>query len=182
VLEADGQLVRRAQSGDVEAFTEIFRRYHPVVHRFARGMTCCPAAAEDVSQEAFLAVLRDLERYDPHRASFTTYLFGIVRNLSRERSRKDWRFAALDALDRPDEHEIYVDDPSAALEAFELASHLRRGLRQLPHRYRAVIVLCDLHGLSYANAAAVVGVSPSAVRSRLYRGRQLLRHRLGRIL
>jgi RNA polymerase sigma-70 factor (ECF subfamily) len=182
VLERDGELVQRAASGDAEAFTEIFQRYQPVVRRLARGMTRCPAAAEDLSQEVFVTILCDLARYDPSRATFTTYLYGIVRNLSRERLRKEWRFSHLDILSRGGVHPMHVDNPSDALEDLELTLHLRRGLRNLPQRHRQLIVLCDLHGFSYAEAAHVVGISTSTVRSRLHRARQLLRARLAPLL
>lgn len=182
VLDADGDLVQRAASGDLDAFTEIFRRYHHVVQRFARTMTGCPAAAEDVSQEVFVAVFRDLARYEPNRAAFTTYLYGIVRNLSRERIRKEGRFSPLDELGRDSAHAIYCNDPCDALEGFELAAQVRRTLATLPPRYRELIVLCDLHGLSYAKAALVARIPTSSVRSRLHRGRQLLRRRLARAI
>ncbi len=180
MLDADGDLAQRAASGDPDAVTEIFRRYQHVVHRFARAMTRCPAVAEDVSQEVFVAVLCDLARYDPSRATLTTYLYGIVRNLSRQWIRNERRFSPLDALGPDSTLATYVNDPADAMEGSELASQVRRGLSQLPRPYREVVLLCDLHGFSYADTAVVAGISTSAVRSRLHRGRQLLRQRLAR--
>jgi RNA polymerase sigma-70 factor (ECF subfamily) len=181
VLDSDGDLVQRAASGDLDAFTELFRRYRHVVYRFARAMTGCPAAAEDISQEVFVAVFRDLAKYDPDRATFTTYLYGIVRNLSRERLRKERRFFPLDVIGSSSAHAAYVDDPSDALEGVEIAFQVRRALQKLPPRYREPILLCDLHGFSYADAAVVIRISTSTVRSRLHRARQLLRQRLARV-
>ena len=181
VRDSDGDLVQRAASGELDAFTEIFYRYQHVVFRFARAMTGCPAAAEDISQEVFIAVFRDLAKYDPDRATFTTYLYGIVRNLSRERLRKERRFFPLDVISRSGGCAAYVDDPSDALEGLELASQVRRALHKLPPRYRELILLCDLHGISYADAAVVIRISTSTVRSRLHRARQLLRQRLTRV-
>ena len=182
MTEPDGELVQRAASGDANAFAEIFRRYQHVVHRFARAMTRCPIAAQDVSQDVFVTVLRDLTRYDPSRATFTSYLYGIVRNLSRERIRKERRFSPLEVLPPGSTHAIYLDDPCDALEGFELTAQVRQALRKLPRPCREVIVLCDLHGFSYADAAVVAGISTAAVRSRLHRGRRLLRLRLTRVL
>ena len=182
MIEPDGELVQRAASGDVNAFTEIFQRYQRIVTRFARVMTGCPVAAEDLAQEVFVAVLRDLARYDSSRATFTTYLYGITRNLSRERLRKEWRFSPLDVLTLDAEQTVYVSDPSDVLEALQLTSHLREALRKLAPQYREVIVLCDLQGFSYADAAVIVGISTAALRSRLHRARQLLRLRLARVL
>lgn len=177
----DADLLQRAASGDADAFGLIYRRYQHVVYRFGRAMTNCPSAAEDMTQEAFVALYADLSRYDPARASFSTYLYGIVRNLSRERLRRERRFLSLDSLGGASEPATDRHDPIGAFEEAEQAAHVRQALAKLPARYRELIVLCDLHGLSYADAADVVQLSIAAVRSRLHRGRQLLRRRLVRL-
>jgi RNA polymerase sigma-70 factor (ECF subfamily) len=177
----DRELLQRAASGDREAFGLIYGRYQDVVYRFGRSMTGCPTAAEDITQEVFVALFRDLARYDAGRASFTTYLYGIVRNLSRERLRRERRFLSLDIFRSPARRFTYVADPGDALDEAELATQVRVALQALPTRYRELIVLCDLHNLSYADAAAVVHISVAAVRSRLHRGRLLLRTRFARM-
>ena len=177
----DPALLGRAVAGDQDAFAEIYQRYHQVVYRFGCAMTGSEPAAEDITQEAFVALFRELSRYDPNRAAFTTYLYGIVRNLSRERLRRERRFLSLDVLGSRIEAASYTPDPSGAMADAELASQVRRTLGQLPARYRELIVLCDLHGLSYADTAVVVNISIAAVRSRLHRGRQILRRQLTRI-
>ena len=176
----DARTLARAAAGDPDAFAEIYRQYQHVVYRFGCAMTASESAAEDIAQETFVALFRDLARYDATRASFTTYLYGIVRNLSRERLRRDRRFLSLDALSAK-QRRAGGGDPSRALEGAELASQVRKALRKLPTRYRELIVLCDLHGMSYADAAAIADISTAAVRSRLHRGRQLLRRQLSRV-
>ena len=114
-------------------------------------------------------------RYDAGRAALPTFLYGVARNLLRARLRSERRLESLDALDaeRP---ELVRDD--AALERLagaRDAEMLRVALAALPSRYRELIILCDLHGLSYESAAEVVGASVPAVRSRLHRGRARLR-------
>jgi RNA polymerase sigma-70 factor, ECF subfamily len=174
-------VLTRAAAGDPEAFAEIYRQYQHVVYRFGYAMTGSPSTAEDIAQETFVALFRELARYDPERASFTTYLYGIVRNLSRERLRKERRFLSLEALNPVQRRAPEDADPSRALQDAELAEQVRRALRKLPARYRELIVLCDLHGMSYADAASITGISTAAVRSRLHRGRQLLRRQLSRV-
>jgi RNA polymerase sigma factor (sigma-70 family) len=176
----DRDLLTRAAAGDRDAFGEIYRRHHHIVYRFSRAMTGCPTAAEDITQEAFVAVFADLARYDAARSSFTTYLYGIVRNLSRERLRLERRFFSLEVLSARSERATYRDDPGDLLEGAEVAAQIRHALQRLPPRYRELILLCDVHGLSYTDAAAVIRVSTAAVRSRLHRGRYLLRRRLAR--
>jgi RNA polymerase sigma-70 factor, ECF subfamily len=178
---AERARLQRAVDGDADAFADIYRQYQNIVYRFGCAMTGSEAAAEDITQETFVALFRDLARYDPARASFTTYLYGIVRNLSRERLRRDRRFLSLDVLGAGSARTSYVSDPSASLEGAELAAQVRQALRRLPARYRELIVLCDLHGMSYADAGVVAEISIPAVRSRLHRGRQLLRRQLVRV-
>ena len=176
----DPTVFDRALAGDPEALTRIYRDHHQAVYRFARSMTGNPVAAEDITQETFVVLFADLARYDRERASVTTYLYGIVRNLSRDRLRRERRFLAMDELSPWSDRTAYVHDPSEALEDAEVAARVRAAFMRLPVRYREVMVLCDLHGLSYAEAASVTQLSTAAVRSRLHRGRQLLRQRLTR--
>jgi RNA polymerase sigma-70 factor (ECF subfamily) len=176
----DYDLLRQAAGGEREAFELVYRRHHQAVYRFARAMTGRPDVAEDVTQEVFIALLKELPRYDPARAGFTTYLYGIARNLSRDQWRRAQRRIWLETigLDR----RRTADDPFHLLEGAQAAAQVRRALRALPLRYREVIILCDLHDLAYAEAALVVRSSVSAVRARLHRARHLLRQKLGRLL
>lgn len=176
----DSLLLERAAAGDAEAFGALYGRYQHVIYRFARAMTGSADAAEDITQEVFVALLDDAGRYDAARATFSTYLYGIVRNLSRARLRRDRRRLSVETIGlvRPD---VVSHDPSITIEWEELVASMRRALARLPSRYRELIVLCDLHGLSYQEAAVVVNASVGAVRSRLHRGRQLLKLRLTRV-
>jgi RNA polymerase sigma-70 factor (ECF subfamily) len=173
-------LLRRAAGGERQAFELVYRRYQQVVYRFARAMTDRPDTAEDVTQEVFIALIRELPRYDPARAEFTTYLYGIARNLSRDQWRRAQRRLTLESIGL--ERHRTTDDPFQLLERAQAVAQVHRALRALPLRYREVIILCDLHGLAYAEAALVVQSSVGAVRARLHRARHLLRRKLGRLL
>src|SRR5215510_6716365 len=99
---SDADLIRRAMTGQREAFAEIYRRYHTAVYRFARMMSGSRAIAEDVTQETFTSLLRDLPRYAPERAALPTYLYGVARNLTRTRLRRERRFVGLDLIEDDD--------------------------------------------------------------------------------
>jgi RNA polymerase sigma-70 factor, ECF subfamily len=176
----DYELLRRAADGERQAFELVYHRYQQVVYRFARAMTGRPDVAEDVTQEVFIAVIKELPRYDPARAGFTTYLYGIARNLSRDRWRRTQRRLALEAIGL--ERRGTTDTPFDLMERTQVATQVHRALRALPLRYREVIILCDLHGLQYAEAALVVRTSVGGVRARLHRARHQLRQRLSRLL
>lgn len=172
----DAELVRRAQGGERDAFALLYRRHQAVLYRFAYAMTNSATLADDVVQDVFLALMRDLGRYVPERAPLRTYLFGVARNVARNKSRSVWRLLSLDYANEASGS----DDPEAALSTSEDTRNLRRCLGALPARYREVIVLCDLQELDYADAATVLAVPVGTVRSRLHRGRQMLLERLRR--
>jgi RNA polymerase sigma-70 factor (ECF subfamily) len=177
-VAADADLVRRATVGDGDAFGAIFERYHQVVYRFARAMTGSREAAEDVTQEVFVVLIRDLRRYRPEQASLSTYLYGIARNVSRDRLRRERRllsFVLRAATHTGDAHPL---DPLERVVATEIGAEVRRALARIPVKYREVVILCDVHDLAYAEAGAALGLSTAAVRSRLHRGRKLLRKQL----
>ena len=177
----DVALLAEAGRGDLEAFGTLYRRHQQRVYRFARAMTGSNDAAEDITQEVFVVLLTDGGRFDPARAAFTTYVYGIVRNLSRHRMRKTRTGPSLDELMRDGRDVEPDDDPARLVEGAELAAVVRRALASLPSRHRELIVLCDLHDLSYEEAATVVRASVGAVRSRLHKGGQLLRLNLARV-
>jgi RNA polymerase sigma-70 factor, ECF subfamily len=174
--EPDDELVRRARTGEREAFAEIYRRYHAVVYRFARMMSGSPAIGEDVTQETFTVFLRELHRYEPKCSRISTYLYGVARNLARSALRRNRRFVRLDITE--DQEPIASSDPENALERSEERDQLRRVIAQLPSCYREVVILCAIHGLPYADVAAILGTPVGTVRSRLNRGRGIIAKRL----
>jgi RNA polymerase sigma-70 factor (ECF subfamily) len=176
---SDIELMQRTAAGDRDAFETLYRTHHATVYRFARLMTGSTTIAEDIVQEVFLALMRDASRYDPARASLTTYLYGSARPHTRRRLLRDRFLVRLD-----DQADLCLPTASATA-ADDLirqrdVQHLRRAIVRLPARYREVIVLCDLQDISYADAAQALGCAIGTVRSRLHRARHLLADRLQR--
>ena len=175
---ADAILLTRARKGDVEALSQLYRRHHALVFRFARAMTGSMEAAADIVQDVFVALAAGLNRYDASRAALSTYLHAMARNHSRNWLRRQRRYRIEQVHDMSE-----CDSPTAErqIQRRELAALVRRALRSVPPRHREVLVLCDLQDLSYAEAAVVLNISVAAVRSRLHRGRHLLRVHFERI-
>lgn len=175
----DEELVREIASGNAEALSELYRRHQGVVFRFALQMCGDSGIADDMVQDTFLVLTRAASRYRPHGAKFSTYLYGIVRNLTRRRLRNDYRFAGR-GLRRAIAHAPPVE--TVIVEADTRRQNIQRvreAVLSLPSRYREVIVLCDLHGRDYTTAADIVGCPVGTIRSRLNRARRLLGEKLG---
>jgi RNA polymerase sigma-70 factor (ECF subfamily) len=170
-------LVERAQSGSVEAFEALIAGHLATVRRFARAFTRDDHDADDLAQEALLKAYRSVRQYRPG-AAFSTWLYAIVRNafldasrsrLGRERHRAEPLARAADATD---------DDaiaPDARLQGEDDRRRVWDGLRRLPIEFRTALVLCDIEGLSYEEAAEVERIPIGTVRSRVWRGRTQLR-------
>jgi RNA polymerase sigma-70 factor (ECF subfamily) len=173
---SDAELIQHAIAGQREAFAEIYRRHHTIVYRFARMMSGSAAIAEDVTQETFTTLLRDLTRYDPDRGALSTYLYGVARNITRSRLRRERRFVRLEITEGSEP--ISPRDPATAFEQSQQRMRLRQVIAELPSRYREVIILCGLHGLSYAEVAVILGTPVGTVRSRLSRGRRAIATRV----
>jgi RNA polymerase sigma-70 factor (ECF subfamily) len=173
-MRSDADLVGRAKANDREAFAQLYRRHQGVIYRFACSMTGSATVAEDVVQEVFLTLMRNLGRYDPDRAALSTYLYGVARNVARSLGRKERRFVEL----APTADMFAADDPAADLLEQQRVQVLRAAIRALPVKFREVIVLCDLHEVDYAQTASILGVPIGTVRSRLSRARQQVLHRM----
>jgi len=175
----DAELMRRVAEGGREAFSTLYRRHQASVYRFARLMMGSATAAADVVQDVFLSVMRDGSRWDASRSSLTSYLYGIARHHTRRRLLRERRFTALDDSDAG-VNAVAAGDVSEDLARQRALVRLRAAIVTLPSRYREVIVLCDLHGLNYADAADAIGCAVGTVRSRLHRGRHMLGERMRR--
>ena len=178
--QTDDELLFRLRNGDEQAFAALYRRRQGAIYRFALHMSGSPAAAEDIAQEVFLALLREECGYDRERGTLSGYLFGIARKLvlrNLERGRADVPLEPEGDEVAPRELAV-VDDPLAGLTRHEAIDALRRAVQALPRRYREVVVLCDLEELDYAEAAVVLGCPIGTVRSRMHRARALLLEKL----
>jgi RNA polymerase sigma-70 factor (ECF subfamily) len=178
--DSDDELLFRLRNGDEQAFVALYRRRQAAIYRFALHMSGSAAAAEDITQEVFLALLREECGYDRERGTLSGYLFGIARKLvlrSMERGRVDVALETDGEEVAPRELAV-TDDPLAGLTRREAINALRRAVQALPRRYREVVVLCDLEELDYAEAAVALACPIGTVRSRMHRARALLLDKL----
>src|SRR5271170_60692 len=92
----DAVLLRRMLAGDEDSFTQLYRRKHPAIYRFALRMSGNAAVADDVTQEVFMTLIREQTKFDPTRGTLGGFLFGIARNHLRKRWEQDRRLVSFD--------------------------------------------------------------------------------------
>lgn len=165
--------------GCAESFAALYDRRQGGVYRFALRMTGSEAFAEDVTQDVFLALMRDGCKFDAERGTVKSYLYGmtrhrVLRRLERERA----HVAFEDDEGVSEEMSNAVDDPFADLAREELVSLVRQAVLSLPTHFREVIVLCHLQEMNYAEACEILACPVGTVRSRLARARVLLTGKL----
>lgn len=153
-------------------FEEIFREHKDAVYRFAWRMTADPSAAEDISQEVFVSLLRHPDRFDPARGSLRAFLLGMTRNLALKRWRGERRFGDLGEWAELEERH-YVAQPSS-LESAEIGEMVADAVRSLPELQREVLILAEYEELTLKEIAGVVQTEVGAVKSRLHRARENL--------
>jgi len=183
---SDDRLLRRMLAGDEHAFTELYRRKHPAIYRFALHMSGNPAMAEDVTQEVFMALIREPERFDPTRGSLSAFLFGIARNHLRKRWEQERRLIPIagEADEWDDFSHVHGNARKSRFafadefESRDTVGLVRRAISTLPASYREVVVLCELEEMSYEEAALALGCPVGTIRSRLHRARAILLDKL----
>ena len=165
----------QAKSGDHEAFGCLVRAYEKRVFALTRRLCVDPSDAEEAAQDAFLAVWQGLPSFRGE-ARFSTWLYRLTVNACTDILRRRQRRSGRDEpLDRAEALPDRAPSPQEAAERKELRSAIEAGLRQLPEEYRTALVLREIQQLSYEEIAQATGAKPGTIKSRISRGRGLLR-------
>jgi RNA polymerase sigma-70 factor (ECF subfamily) len=161
----DEALVRRCQTGDEAAFDELVERHRTRIY----GLVCRlvgPVEAEDLAQDVFVAAYKSLRSFRGE-AAFGTWLYRIaVHTCSHHLRRKRPEAIELEEYEAPDDRR--EGNPEARAMQRELQGMVRQAIDSLPYKLRLVIVLRDVHDMSYEEIATVVGCPIGTVRSRLH--------------
>jgi RNA polymerase sigma-70 factor (ECF subfamily) len=179
---SDGELLRLSLAGQESAFLILYERLKRPIFRYVFYMTNSKTAAEEITQELFICLLREGGRYREEQGDIAAFAFGIARNLIRRLKRRERPYEALpddETLEKLALSAISKPEPvSGQLIRQQLVDRVRMAIAALPDHYRQVIVLCDLCEFSYAEAASRLNCRVGTIRSRLNRGHALLARRL----
>ena len=186
VTDFDEQdLIYRSTQGDLDAFNRLVEQYQRPLHNLCLRMLASAEAAEDATQDAFIAAYRAVHRFrGTQTGGFRAWLFRIAVNacydeMRRRRSRPS---VSLDAPRGESGRKLDVPNPGPTLEeraqTAELGGAIQEALSALPSDQRLAVILCDVQGMEYTEIALIMGVSLGTVKSRINRARSRLRERL----
>ena len=176
------ELVRAAQRGDESAFEALVTENEKRIYNLCRRLTGNQEDAAELTQEAFLNAWRGLGRFQGE-SSFSTWLYRLATNACIDFLRKEKRRQSLSmtvSLDDEEEaRQVELPDeryaPEGALERAEARRAVAEGLERLTLEHRQVLVMREIHGLSYAEIGQVLGLEEGTVKSRIARARGALR-------
>jgi RNA polymerase sigma-70 factor (ECF subfamily) len=172
--QAESELIERLRAGDAEAFGALYRKHYAQIVRFTIYLMGDQSKAEELTQDVFVWLVKHPNAYESKLGSLPAFLKGVARNLLRRQLRQERRWHSLDELMSREQlaHEFLTSQNELSTEID--AGLLRKAIGKLALKYREAIVLCDLEGQSYEEAAGVLRCPVGTVRSRLHRARRLL--------
>lgn len=177
--DLDAALVDRARGGDSDAITELYRRHERRAYNLALRTLGDPWDAADVAQEAFIKAFRNLDSFKGE-ARFGTWLHRIVVNAAYDHLRRQkpepMDSEILDDLSGPSGPAAVVATGRSGIDPAVdgLSDPLRNALMSLNEGFRFAVVLCDLLGFPYGEAAEILGVQEGTIKSRIFRAREAL--------
>jgi len=177
----DEEIVRRVVAGESALFEVLMRRHNQRLYRVARSILRDDAEAEDVMQQAYVNAYLHLDQF-ADRARFATWLTRIATYEALARLRRRGRFQEIETMDESgrDGAALFAQGPNPEREAYlgELRLTLEGSVDALPEAYRSVFVLRDVEGLSTAETAECLELTPDVVKTRLVRARARMRRHL----
>jgi RNA polymerase sigma-70 factor, ECF subfamily len=175
-------LVSAARAGDSAAFDRLVRRFRPRIYALALHLSGSASDADDIAQDAFVQAYRHLPNFEG-RSHFFTWLYRITVNraLSAQRARRHGAVPLDDARLRVAMEVDAPSDPRLALELRETYAALLEALDGLSSSLKSAVVLTALQGMSYQEAAIILGTSEGAIAVRIHEARQQLRKSLAAI-
>ena len=177
----DAELIGRIKDGDGDAMEEVVRRYSNKVYNLAYHITHDTSAAEEIMQDVFLTVIAKIRTLE-NNAYFATWLYRVATNAAYGFLRKEKKYTEQTPMEDIDQEQITGFDwselPDDVLLSDESKDMLRQAIDALPESMRTIVIMKDVEGMKNEEISEALGLSLPAVKSRLHRGRLMLRDAL----
>lgn len=187
IKDKDFDLIQAINSGEVDKFQDLVKRYEAKLYNFSLRMCRDPSDAEDMIQDTFLNVFKYLKNFR-YETKFKNWLYKVAASTCFKKRRKSKfapdkelsleEFLPNDETEKPDHVPEWALMPLDKLLNEELGSVINKTIISLPKKYRMVILLRDIEGFSTTETAQILNLSPSNVKVRLHRARLYLREKL----
>jgi RNA polymerase sigma-70 factor (ECF subfamily) len=187
IKDKDFDLIQAINSGEVDKFQDLVKRYEAKLYNFSLRMCRDPSDAEDMIQDTFLNVFRYLKNFR-YETKFKNWLYKVAASTCFKKRRKSKfapdkelsleEFLPKDETEKPDHVPQWALMPLDKLLNEELAGVINKTIITLPKKYRMVILLRDIEGFSTTETAQILNLSPYNVKVRLHRSRLYLREKL----
>ena len=175
----DEELMRAVRSGEHYAYQELVKKYLTSISRYAYRVMGNQNDTNDITQETFLKLWVNAEKWDPQKAKLTTWLHRIAHNLCIDHLRKDKRNQPLKNTDEEQGYqEAWCEKNENENELNEKLQELAAALRGLPETQRSALTLCHYSGFSNKEAASIMNISVKALESAISRAKRSLRKAL----
>jgi RNA polymerase sigma-70 factor (ECF subfamily) len=186
--ESDAELMTRCKDGDMTAFDILIYRHKTPLINFIYRFIGDPDSAEDLAQETFIRIYRNIDRYRHDMAGFRTWMYRIASNLCknelRNRNRRP-RILVNNAIGDQDDERSPVENtvdpspgPDGQVEKKELQDVLTRAISGLPEKLRIALILRDIEGMSYEEISQTIKRPVGTVKSRINRARLMLKDKM----
>jgi len=179
LTESDAEIIEQARRGDPLAWEKLVMRYSKRIFNLCYRFVERADQAEDLTQDVFVKVFRNLNNYKPETGSFVTWLMSVSRNLliDHYRQSRDDRVTVSASADEEQEQSLFdilpanTPSPEVEVDRLEKVATLRKGLGKLSPELREAVILRDIEELSYQEIGAMLGIPDGTVKSRINRGR-----------
>jgi RNA polymerase sigma-70 factor (ECF subfamily) len=179
LTESDAEIIEQARLGDPLAWEKLVVRYSKRIYNLCYRFVERTDQAEDLTQDVFVKVFRNLNNYKPETGSFVTWLMSVSRNLliDHYRQSRDERVTISASADEEQEQSLLdtlptsTPSPEVEMDRLEKVATLRKGLSKLSPELREAVILRDIEELSYQEIGAMLGIPDGTVKSRINRGR-----------
>jgi len=172
----DRFLAEQSAKGNKDAFRQLVLRYQRMVFSFLGKFLFQTQLVEDLAQETFLRAYRNIVDFDVEKgASFSTWLITIARNLAIKEKAREKRRGERPGSSMEVTQDLFAQSPQGMLEKRSLYSKVQNAINKLPEKFHAVVVLSYLEELSLEEIAQIEECPIGTVKSRVFRGKQILR-------
>lgn len=165
----DNRLIKKCQSGDKEAFQELIARYHPYVYKFLVKLTGNEDVSEDITQETFIKLIRNIDKFDIHgRAKFSTYIITLCKNCCIDYFRKNKKY----------DNSVYFDETlninydnleELVIDKIQYED-INEKLEKLPREQRIAVKMKYIEGLTLKEIGEKLEIEPKTIKSRIHNG------------